>query len=190
MKTSFNNGARYQNEIQMLTWKTRLLHLTLEVPDLLCTPFTRTNQEFAASLFNLFDVDEHGAIKQEELFELLRINVRSGQSHICHRECNNVPSYVPPSNLVFRHDHFSHANLEFRADVVDLLESVCYVICQDEDISIDSFHRIVSSRSVPEKLFRLANPRATSTASSASSSSLEMTVDDLLNFLIILSTPK
>jgi hypothetical protein len=47
--------------------------------------------------------------------------------------------------------------VEERIDIVELIEAIAYLVCQDEAIRKDTFYRIMSSRGVPAKILRLAD---------------------------------
>lgn len=68
---------------------------------------------------------------------------------------------------------------EEKADIVELLEAVAYLICQDDPIKPDTFHRILSSRGVPAKILRLADTNKDGTVS----------VEEMMNFIIGITNP-
>ena len=57
--------------------------------------------------------------------------------------------------------------------------TVTYLVVGNDKINQDSFRRIVSSRNVPQKLFQLAD----------TDKSGDVTVNELMEFLVVLSAP-
>ena len=41
-----------------------------------------------------------------------------------------------------------------RTDIVELLEAIAYLICQDDPVTPESYHRILSSRQEKRREFR------------------------------------
>ena len=78
---------------------------------------------------------------------------------------------------------FSHNNSnksEDRIDIVELLEAIAYLICQDDPISPQSFHKIFSNRGVPASIFRLADTNKDGAVS----------IDEMMNFIMHISNPR
>ena len=75
-----------------------------------------------------------------------------------------------------------HANnkSEDRIDIVELLEAIAYLICQDEPIIPQSFHKIFSNRGVPASIFRLADTNKDGAVS----------IDEMMNFIMHISNPR
>ena len=67
-----------------------------------------------------------------------------------------------------------------KTDIVELLEAIAYLICQDDPIKPDTFHRILSSRGVPAKILRLADTNRDGVVS----------VEEMMNFIMIISNPR
>ena len=44
---------------------------------------------------------------------------------------------------------------ENRMELVDLLEAITYVLCHDQPLTEETFHRVFSARGVPSKLMRV-----------------------------------
>ena len=80
----------------------------------------------------------------------------------------------PIFNVNFR------SNSEERIDIVELLEAIAYLICQDEPITPNSFHKIFSNRGVPASIFRLADTNHDAAVS----------IDEMMNFILHISNPR
>ena len=74
---------------------------------------------------------------------------------------------------------FDHTSNEFRSSFVDIISTVSYLVCGDEEIRREHFRRIFNSRNVPRKLFQLAD----------TDGSGDLSVNELMEFLVILSAP-
>ena len=67
-----------------------------------------------------------------------------------------------------------------RIDIVELLEAIAYLICQDDPITPNTFHKIFSNRGVPASIFRLADTNHDGAVS----------VDEMINFIMHISKPR
>lgn len=81
-------------------------------------------------------------------------------------------------DLVFGNNR-SNGN-EDRIDIVELLEAIAYLICQDDPITPSTFHKIFSNRGVPASIFRLADTNQDGAVS----------VDEMINFILHISNPR
>ena len=78
------------------------------------------------------------------------------------------------------HNNSSHSKSEDRIDIVELLEAIAYLICQDDPITPQSFHKIFSNRGVPPSIFRLADTNKDGAVS----------IDEMMNFIMHISNPR
>ena len=78
------------------------------------------------------------------------------------------------------HNNSSHSKSEDRIDIVELLEAIAYLICQDDPITPQSFHKIFSNRGVPASIFRLADTNKDGAVS----------IDEMMNFIMHISNPR
>ena len=69
---------------------------------------------------------------------------------------------------------------DYGRDIIELLEAVAYLICQDDPISSDSFHTIMTSRSVPRKMMRLADTDGDQVIS----------IEEMMNFIVYITKHK
>ena len=53
------------------------------------------------------------------------------------------------------------------------------MICQDDDVTSTNFHRILTSRNVPKKLFRAADQNGDG----------DLSVSEVMDFLVVLTKP-
>ena len=67
-----------------------------------------------------------------------------------------------------------------RIDIVELLEAIAYLICQDDPITPNTFHKIFSNRGVPASIFRLADTNHDGAVS----------VGEMINFILHISNPR
>ena len=75
---------------------------------------------------------------------------------------------------------FSHLSEDGKRDIVEILETTTYLICQDDDVSKEYFQKIVTSRNVPTKLFRAADQNGDG----------NLSLSEVMDFLVILTKPK
>ena len=64
-----------------------------------------------------------------------------------------------------------------RTDIVELLEAIAYLICQDDPITSNTFHAIMTSKSVSRKMMRLADTNRDEAVS----------VEELMNFIVYIT---
>ena len=112
---------------------------------------------------------------------------------------------VTIDSMCFRNDP-SITDSNERTDIVELLEAIAYLICQDDPVTPESYHRILSSRyvvhfnppsemegilkfilivsipfrGVPKKILRLADTNRDGVVS----------VEEMMNFIINITNPK
>lgn len=67
-----------------------------------------------------------------------------------------------------------------KTDIVELLEAIAYLICADDPVNPESFHKILSSRGVPAKILRLADKNHDGVVS----------VEEMMNFIIVITNPR
>ncbi len=67
-----------------------------------------------------------------------------------------------------------------RTDIVELIEAIAYLICQDDPVTPNTFHKILSNRGVPASIFRLADVNHDNVVS----------VDEMVNFIFHISNPR
>ena len=72
-----------------------------------------------------------------------------------------------------------HLSADAKRDIVEILETATYLICQDDDVTKDYFHSILISRNVPTKLFRAADQNGDG----------DLTVSEVMDFLVVLTKP-
>jgi len=78
-------------------------------------------------------------------------------------------------------NHYEATNAsEKGTDIVELLEAIAYLICQDDPIRTDTFFKIFSSRGVPAKILRLADTNYDGVVS----------VEEMMNFIMIITNPR
>ena len=88
---------------------------------------------------------------------------------------SSSPSYCSRGN------HYEVTNAsEKGTDIVELLEAIAYLICQDDPIRVDTFYKIVSSRGVPAKILRLADTNYDGVVS----------VEEMMSFIMIITNPR
>eukprot|EP00095_Tigriopus_kingsejongensis_P001896 snap_masked-scaffold287_size221780-processed-gene-0.16 protein:Tk01896 transcript:snap_masked-scaffold287_size221780-processed-gene-0.16-mRNA-1 annotation:"nadph oxidase" len=106
----------------------------------------------------------------------------SKQTLVCERGTDGVRMHdtysgvSDPSNP----EYYGGSPNEERADIVELLEAIAYLICQDDVIRPDTLHRILSSRGVPCKILRLADKNRDGVVS----------VEEMMNFIINITNPR
>ena len=74
---------------------------------------------------------------------------------------------------------FKHISADGKRDIVETLDTVTYLICQNNDVTREDFQKIITSRNVPTKLFRAADQNGDG----------YLTLHEVTDFLIILSEP-
>lgn len=77
-------------------------------------------------------------------------------------------------------EYYGSSSSEERMDIVELLEAIAYLICQDDPIRPETFHRIISSRGVPGKILRLADKNRDGVVS----------VEEMMNFILTITNPR
>ena len=78
------------------------------------------------------------------------------------------------------HCELQDESTEERTDIVELLEAIAYLICMDEPVRPDSFHKILSSRGIPAKILRLADTNHDGVVS----------VEEMMNFIMVITNPR
>ena len=106
------------------------------------------NNEFIDLYFKLLDTNDDGLFEQEYFFEKLR----AWTEYNCMKN----------SDL--------H---EERLNFIDLLESITYLICQEEDITLTEFSKIITTKGVPKKLCQCLGEKKT-----------ECTLVEFMNFIL------
>ena len=96
---------------------------------------------------------------------------------------------------ISRSSRFSHLPANFCPDLVDLLESLSYLICQENDLNAECLQRVLTGRGVAEKLFKMADSTSTgakpdSVIESRGKGHRTILVEDLMELLIVLSKPR
>ena len=82
--------------------------------------------------------------------------------------------------FVFRnHSELQDDSTEERTDIVELLEAIAYLICIDEPVRPDTFHKILSSRGIPAKILRLADTDRDG----------EVSVEEMMSFIMVITNP-
>ena len=66
---------------------------------------------------------------------------------------------------------------DYGRDIIELLEAVAYLICQDDPITSNTFHAIMTSKSVSRKMMRLADTNRDEAVS----------VEELMNFIVYIT---
>ena len=99
-------------------------------------------------------------------------------------ECTSAMSQNSNRNSLdffFRGNHYEVTNAsEKGTDIVELLEAIAYLICQDDPIRVDTFYKIFSSRGVPAKILRLADTNYDGVVS----------VEEMMSFIMIITNPR
>lgn len=125
-----------------------------------------SDRDFAFHFFKLFDKEGKGQISQESWITILKQNTRQETSY----------TVSDPSNP----EYYGSSSSEERMDIVELLEAIAYLICQDDPIRPETFHRIISSRGVPGKILRLADKNRDGVVS----------VEEMMNFILTITNPR
>ena len=84
---------------------------------------------FLQLYFQLLDVQGRGSVEQEQYFERLK-------------------SWT-------QHHNPSHELTLLRINFADLLESITYLLCEDEDVTLENFAKIFRTKGVARKFFRI-----------------------------------
>ena len=79
--------------------------------------------------------------------------------------------------LIFRIDVMKN---DYGRDIIELLEAVAYLICQDDPIKVGTFHSILTAKSVPRKMMRLADTNQDGSVS----------IEEMMNFLVYITKDK
>ena len=74
---------------------------------------------------------------------------------------------------------FSHLSADGKREIVEMLETTTYLICQDDDVTSENFHKILTSRNVPKKLFRAADQNGDG----------DLSVSEVMDFLVVITKP-
>ena len=82
-------------------------------------------------------------------------------------------------SLLSKATRFNHLTADAKRGVVELLETATYLICQDEDVNAEYFLKILTTLNVPTKLFRAADKNGDG----------DLSISELMNFLVVLTTP-
>ena len=82
-------------------------------------------------------------------------------------------------SLLSKAKRFNHLSAEAKRGVVELLETATYLICQDEDVTAEYFLKILTTLNVPTKLFRAADKDGDG----------DLSISEVMNFLLVLTTP-
>ena len=78
------------------------------------------------------------------------------------------------------HSELQDDSTEERTDIVELLEAIAYLICIDEPVRPESFHKILSSRGIPAKILRLADTDRDG----------EVSVEEMMSFIMVITNPR
>ena len=74
---------------------------------------------------------------------------------------------------------FSHLSDDGKREIVEILETITYMICHENDVLQEDFHKILTSRNVPNKLFRAADQNGDG----------DLSIDEVMDFLVVLTKP-
>ena len=74
---------------------------------------------------------------------------------------------------------FNHISTDGKREVVEILETATYLVCQDSDITQEYFRKILNSRNVPLKLFRAADQNGDG----------DLSISEVMDFLVVLTKP-
>ena len=78
------------------------------------------------------------------------------------------------------HSELQDDSTEEKTDIVELLEAIAYLICIDEPVRPETFHKILSSRGIPAKILRLADTNHDGAVS----------VEEMMNFIMVITNPR
>ena len=109
------------------------------------------DEEFSDAFFQLFDRDNDGFLVQEDWITMLKENSR-----------------------------IDMMKNDYGRDIIELLEAVAYLICQDDPITSETFRTIMTSRSVPRKMMRLADTNRDEVIS----------IEEMMNFIVYITKNK
>jgi len=112
-------------------------------------------KELCANLFNLFDESSAGYLVQDEWISHLKTSCSSCE------------------------DQDESRRDQEKLDLVELLEAVTYLVCQDNHVIPDTFYKIWSSRGVVTKLMRCIGKDGDDST----------TVEDFMSFVIVITNP-
>ena len=111
----------------------------------MCLQDLLSRRDFSKVLFALFVEVDGKQLKQEDFFSKMKAwtGVR-----ILVVKIHNFQSQVTPGKLKTREE-------QNRMELVDLLEAIAYVICNDEPFTEETFHQVISARGVSSKLINV-----------------------------------
>lgn len=115
-----------------------------------------SEREFCSNLFNLFDESSQGFLIQDDWISHLK----------------NTCSTSDENDEEHRKD-------QEKLDLIELLEAVTYLVCQDNHVVPDTFYKIWSSRGVVTKLMRCIDKDVDDTT----------TVEEFMSFVITVTNP-
>lgn len=81
---------------------------------------------------------------------------------------------------MFSGSRLDHTSIQARLDTILLVETAAYIMCEEKPIDPVVFQRIMTSRNVPSRIFRMAD----------SNNDGQLLVDELMAFLITISMPR
>jgi len=108
-----------------------------------------SDRNFCFILFNLFDDKDLGILDQQTLFDLLKYWTKANPEE-------------------------KTKDAQNKLDFIDLIEAITYLVCQDNNVTPEHFHRILSTKGVANKIIRVLNKDNES----------KIVVDDLMSFII------
>lgn len=117
-------------------------------------------KEFCSNLFNLFDESSQGFLVQDDWISHLKNTCSASDDH-------------------FSDDHDESRRDQEKLDLVELLEAVTYLVCQDNHVVPDTFYKIWSSRGVVTKLMRCIDKAGDDIT----------TVEEFMSFVIVITNP-
>jgi len=112
-------------------------------------------KEVCANLFNLFDESSKGVLVQDEWISHLKTTCSTSE------------------------DQDESRRDQEKLDLVELLEAVTYLVCQDNHVVPDTFYKIWSSRGVVTKLMRCIDKDGDDNT----------TVEEFMSFVIVITNP-
>lgn len=108
-----------------------------------------SDRNFNSILFNLFDDKDLGILDQPSWFGKLKYWTKANPEEKT-KETQN------------------------RLDFIDLIEAITYLVCQENNVTQDHFHRIMSTKGVSNKIIRVLNIDTEN----------KIEVDDLMSFIM------